>query len=50
MVAEVSGHNAKFITHEMPLVQVYQFRTLWFDKRGIEWIAIGEDDTVSTMQ
>lgn len=48
MVAEVSGHNARFITREMPLAQAYQFRTVWFEKHNIEWTRLTESDNLST--
>lgn len=45
MVAEVTGHDIKFITNEMPLAQVYQFRTVWFEKHGIEWKVIAPEES-----
>lgn len=50
MVAEMSGHDAQFIMQEMPLARCYQFRTAWFDKHGIEWKVLGENESAVTIE
>ena len=44
MVAEVSNHDWNYIMSRMPLAQCYQARTIWFDKTGIEWKVLGENE------
>lgn len=36
MVAEVSKHNADFIMRQMPYAQGLQFRTAWYQLKGIK--------------
>jgi hypothetical protein len=40
MVAEMSGHDAHFIMTEMPYALGLQFRTLWFQKKRIEFDSV----------
>jgi hypothetical protein len=44
MVGEVSGHNAQFIMREMPYARSLQFRTIWYDTKGIAWKVIGDNE------
>lgn len=36
MVAEVSKHDAEYIMRKMPLARAYQFRTLFWQSKGVE--------------
>jgi len=36
MVAEVSKHDAEYIMRKMPLARAHQFRTLYWQSKGIE--------------
>lgn len=48
MVHEMSGHNTAYIIDRMPLVEVLQFVTLWWEKRGYRCRPIA--DTSEGMQ
>lgn len=39
-MAEVSGHNAAYIMREMPLAVGLQFRTIYWQKNGVEVVTI----------
>jgi hypothetical protein len=43
MVAEMSKHNAEYIMDEMPYARGLQFRTKYWESKGIECEQIGSE-------
>lgn len=48
MVAETSNHDADFIMRRMPYARGLQFRTLWWQVKGIE-LDSGIEESLSTV-